>query len=208
MRPAFCNWVHMHCLSYFWILNWGPLFKAWVLNFYCIFIWAHFCCAFILVFTLPSYYNQVWRFHPSARILQASHVKSSPSILNSFITSPQSFIITINLNTWCTQLIISWEAGIIIILNNCKCERVVGWGARLQHHLLATVWLSPPWLKVYSLWVEIDLEGARVLCQSVLAHAYVYHIIFNHTVSYTIIVYFMYVYVCAYNSLRNKLHAG
>ena len=80
-----------------------------------------------------------------------SSIKSSPSILNSFITSPQSFIITINFNTWCTQLIISWKAGIIIILNNCKCERVVGWGARLQHHLLVTVWLSPPWLKVYSL---------------------------------------------------------
>ena len=23
-------------------------------------------------------------------------------------------------------------------------QRAVGWGARLQHHLLATVWLSPP----------------------------------------------------------------
>ena len=37
-----------------------------------------------------------------------------------------------------------------------KCERVVGWGARIQHHLLATVWLSPPGMARHP-------GGARVL---------------------------------------------
>ena len=77
-----------------------------------------------------------------------STIKSLPLTLNSFIKSPQSVIITINFKhmVHSTHNIIGGRVNIIL----SKCERVVGWGARLQHHGLAVTPTHTHTHKVYS----------------------------------------------------------
>ena len=107
----------------------------------CILIWAHYYCVFMFLYSLYLLTtNKYEDFHPSARVLQASHVLQSShhhQLLNFFVRSPQSVIITINFltihgapNSYYHER----QESPLAILSMCK--RVVGWGARLQ--------LAPP----------------------------------------------------------------
>ena len=73
---------------------------------------------------------------------------------------------------------ILWEEGVNNIFS--KCDRAVGWGARLQYHLLAMVWPSPPaqgsestGTLLLSLFTQ---GGARVLHVSVCPCSHLPHI--------------------------------